>query len=139
MPVEPTRRGFLAGLLGLTVVAALPKLPGAAPVLPEAIDPWAITPPDGTTYQWVRSALLGVPDPDNIEQRLSNGWAFVLPDTHPGAPTSTVERAIEASGLILMQKPTAAVQKSLAAALEAQEAEWAARGFHMPQKETEPA
>lgn len=126
MPFEPTRRGFLAGLLGLTVVAVLPKVPGTAP---EAIDPWAIQPPPGTTYQWVRTALLGEPDPANVQLRLDNGWQFVGPETHPGAPVSTVEHAIESSGLILMQKPTAEVQAALKAERTANEERWAAQGF----------
>ncbi len=124
MPHQTTRRGFLAGLLGLTVVAALPKVPGSAPALPEAIDPWAITAPSGTTYQWVRTALLGEPDPANLHKRLDNGWDFVLPEAHPGAPVSTVEHAIEASGLVLMQKSTAEVQAQLAEERVEHEARW---------------
>lgn len=137
---QTTRRGFLAGLLGLTVVAVLPKAPNLAPVLPEAIDPWSIRAPEGWTYQWVRTALLGEPDPENVAKRIDNGWTFVAPAVHPGAPVSTVENAIAASGLILMQKPTVEVQKTLAAELEAHEARWAAQGFNFPKhKETETA
>lgn len=108
--VDLTRRGFLAGLLGTAVIVSLPKQVAAA--APKPIDPWSIKAPDGTTYQWVRTALLGNADPANVQARLDNGWTFVAPAVHPGAPVSTVEEAIETHGLILMQKPTAAVQES---------------------------
>lgn len=115
--VDLTRRGFLAGLLGTAVIVALPKQTTA--IAPDPIDPWSIKAPEGTTYQWVRTALLGEPDPANVQARLDNGWAFVAPTVHPGAPASTVEQAIETHGLILMEKPTAAVQESEAKRLEA--------------------
>lgn len=112
--MDLTRRGFLAGLLGTAVIAVAPKaaLIETAPVPP--IDPWSIQAPHGLTYQWVRTALLGEPDPANVQARLDNGWIFVVPEAHPGAPVSTVERAIKTSGLILMQKPTEQVQATLA-------------------------
>ncbi len=140
MTIETSRRGFLQGLLGLTVVAALPKVPGAL-ALPQSIDPWGISAPAGLTYQWVRTALLGAPDPENLQKRLDNGWIFVVPEVHPGAPLSTVENAVAFGGLILMQKPTVEVERSLAVALAEQEAQWAAKGFHFHQriKELEPA
>jgi hypothetical protein len=107
--VELTRRGFLAGLFATAVIVAnVPKASLLADVI-EPIDPWGIKAPPGWTYQWVRSALLGEPDPENVQKRLDNGWTFVLPAAHPGAPVSTVQKAIETSGLILMQKTTAAV------------------------------
>lgn len=119
--VDLTRRGFLAGLLGTAVIVSLPGVVApAAEITP--IDPWSIKAPPGWTYQWVRTALLGEPDPENVEKRLNNGWAFVVPETHPGAPVSTVEKAIETSGLILMQKRTADV-KAYAKQFECKECE----------------
>lgn len=88
------------------MVAVLPKLPSAPP---EPIDPFSIRPPDGTTYQWVRCALLGEPDPANVEARLENGWRFVE-TAIPGAPTATLGNAIEAHGLVLMERPTADIE-----------------------------
>lgn len=115
MSLDTTRRGFLAGLLGLTVIAVVPRfIPDAAAAEAPAVDPFAIQAPEGTTYQWVRSALLGEPDPANIEVRLSNGWRFVSPSTHPQAPTATVGDAVEWGGLVLMERPTADVQAQLA-------------------------
>ena len=111
---ETSRRGFLKGLLGLTVVAVVP-LPKNTESLADVsrIDPFAIKAPDGTAYQWVRTALYGDPDPENVRLRLTNGWQFVMPAEQPGAPTSELGNAIETGGLVLMQKPTADVQAQL--------------------------
>lgn len=117
MAFDATRRGFLAGLFGTAVIVAMPKpvLALVEPIAPDAIDPWAIVAPPGTTYQWVRTALLGEPDPANVQARIDSGWKFVVPDLYPGAPVSTVEKAIETSGLILMEKPTIEVERLLVA------------------------
>ncbi len=104
---------MVAGLFGTAVIAVVPKS-ALIEVAPVPIDPWSIQAPPGITYQWVRSALLGEADPANIQARLDNGWAFVAPSVHPGAPVSTVEKAIETQGLILMQKPTPDVELTLA-------------------------
>lgn len=109
--LDLTRRGFLVGLLGTAVIAVLPKAAAEA-LAPEAIDPWSIQAPPGITYQWVRTAILGEPDPWNVQARIDNGWTFVAPSDHPGAPVSTVQAAIETHGLILMEKPTPLVQAS---------------------------
>ena len=131
MPIDVTRRGFLAGLLGATVIAVVPKAAQVALASEIApIDPWAIQAPFGTTYQWVRCALLGEPDPLNVEKRLENGWTFVAPSLHPGAPLSTAERAIETCGLILMEKPTIEVNKALAVERKAIEARLTRIGYH---------
>jgi hypothetical protein len=111
--MELSRRGFLAGLLGTAVIAVIPK--AADVVMPaEPFDPWAVKAPDGTTYQWVRTALLGEADPANVQARLDNGWQFVAPTTYPSAPTTTLGNAIETHGLVLMEKPTAAVRAQIA-------------------------
>jgi hypothetical protein len=115
--MQLSRRGFLAGLLGTAVIAVIPN--AAAPVeaavetVVPPIDPFAITAPPGWTYQWVRCALLGEPDPENVQARIDNNWTFVEPAAHPGAPVSTAQAAIEACGLILMQKPTADIIASV--------------------------
>ena len=104
---ELSRRGFLAGLFGTAVIAVVPAEAAVETVPVAPIDPYAIAAPPGWTYQWVRSALLGVSDPENVQKRLDNGWTFVEPAAHPGAPVSDAKAAIEAGGLILMQKRTA--------------------------------
>lgn len=120
--IETTRRGFLAGLLGTSVIAVLPiptqQVFGAG-VTP-LDDPFSqILPPDGTTYQWITSAVMGQPCPENVEGFLSRGWKFVLPSAHPGAPTASAENAIATCGLILMQKPTVEQEKTRQAEREA--------------------
>lgn len=120
--METTRRHFLKGFAGCLVVASLPGIvidsmangffsgsPGMPPV----------TAPDGWTYQWIRSSLLGEPDVANLEFRLSKGWTFVSPADHPDLPRSDIDDAIEQGGLVLMQKPTAQVEMARAAERQA--------------------
>ncbi len=110
---DVTRRGFLALFGAAAVVAVMPSGDPIGPLLEPAtcpIDPWAIRAPDGWTYQWVRTAVMGEPDPENVRKRLDNGWRFVKPEAHPGAPVATVERAIAMLGLILMERPTVEVE-----------------------------
>lgn len=113
------RRGFLGGLLGVTVIAALPlemvvdgNLADVSPVRVPVFDfklMQSIQAPDGWTYNWVRSALLGEPDPLNVQRRIDAGWTFVEPSAHPELPSVTAENAISGLGLILMQKQTALI------------------------------
>lgn len=113
MTLDATRRGFLGGLLGLTVVAVLPNVPKIVDRLGSTeplVDPFAIQAPQGLTYQWVRTALLGVPDPENVVLRLRNGWQFVEPLAHPSASTSTLNETIETGGLVLMWRSTSDVE-----------------------------
>lgn len=105
-----TKRDFLIAMLGTQVIAVLPKQPslaGAAPVL----DPFAVAAPEGWTYQWVRSSLMGEPDPYNVQQRLDNGWTFVPADRHPAAELHDLGEAVKHYGLILMQKETALIEQ----------------------------
>ena len=116
--MEVNRRGFLSGLFGVSVIAALPV--AAAEVL--AITPAPaplydlgarlnIQAPPGWTYNWVRSALLGEPDPENVQRRLDLGWRFVEPSRHPELAAMPAEEAVDAFGLILMEKQTALIDK----------------------------
>jgi hypothetical protein len=113
---ETTRRGFLAGLGGILVLA---QVPGAAIEVPAGQDirVWKpfddVQAPPGWTYEWARSSLMGEPDPLNIKNRLDNGWTFVPVADQPQLAlyaAVTVDDAIEDGGLILMQKPTANVE-----------------------------
>jgi hypothetical protein len=112
---ETTRRGFLAGLAGIFVLA---QVPGSIHALPDgetirSWKPYDVKAPDGWTYEWARSSLLGEPDPANITKRLEHGWTFVEPSAHPevaAVAQMTAERAMEVGGLILMQKPTVEVE-----------------------------
>lgn len=127
--MQTTRRGFLAGLFGVSVIAVLPRAPVPVSVPVEPIDPFAIVAPDGWTYQWVRTALMGTPDPANVQARIDNNWTFVAPAQHPGAPVAKLEDAIETVGLILMQKTTIDVEKDAAKERQAHEARLLARGM----------
>lgn len=116
--MTPSRRGFLKGLLSVPVISvaapALAKAAGAnaGTTAPDALDWTAIKAPPGLTYQWVRTSIMGDPDPANVQLRLDNGWIFVGPDTHKGAPVSTVGTAIETGGLILMAKASSEIAKT---------------------------
>ncbi len=110
--METTRRHFLKGFAGCLVVAHMPiafaadaERLRASTVLP------TVQAPDGVTYQWIRTSLLGEPDVANLEWRLSKGWTFVSPKAHPSL-ISDIDDAIEHGGLVLMQKPSAEVAKS---------------------------
>lgn len=110
MTVDLTRRSFLKGLAGVAVIAALPPVPvpPSEPAIAEAVAPHAnLTPPDGITYRWVRTALMGEPDMENLEAALNNGWTFVRPSAHPEMPVEDAAIAFERHGLILMECPTA--------------------------------
>jgi hypothetical protein len=116
---DTTRRGFLAGLGGLFVLAQVPKMEfvGVGEVRP-VWQPYDVNAPDGWTYEWARCSLMGEPDPENIEKRIANGWEFVSPDTHPeiaAVAKMTADQALDVGGLILMQKPTVEVEKARAA------------------------
>lgn len=115
MTLDLSRRSFLKGLLATTVVVSMPKAVAEA----VANDPAVladVTPPPGVTYMWVRTALMGTPDPENVEKRLKNGWKFVEASKVPRASTATLEHAIEAQGLVLMEKPTEQVEAQTAEA-----------------------
>jgi hypothetical protein len=110
MTINLSRRGFLKGLAGVAVIAALPAIPSEpAPASPPVDVLNAAKPPEGVTYQWVRTHLLGVPEIENVEARINNGWTFVAPRDQPHLPVADAELAVENGGLILMQKPTALV------------------------------
>lgn len=120
MTVSLSRRGFLKGLAGVAVITALPAIPvEPTPAAPPVDVLNAAKPPDGITYQWVRTHLLGVPDIENVEARINNGWTFVAPRDQPHMPVADAELAVENGGLILMQKPTAIVEAERKAAYEA--------------------
>lgn len=124
---DVTRRGFLAGLLGTAVIAALPALPDAEATPPIPASPYDVKPPDGVTYNWVRTSLLGEPDYENLDERIRNGWKFVTPDSHPDMANTTVDIAIERQGLILMYCPTVEVEARRAAeqaAVDAAQPQW---------------
>lgn len=103
--IETSRRGFLQGLLAVSVISALPSRVGA-------IGFSELVPPDGWTYQWVCSALLGDPTPENIQKRLDNGWTFVPPSRHGSVPSKELGKALDECGLVLMEKPTHLIESS---------------------------
>ncbi len=106
----PTRRGFLAGLLGVSVIAVLPKAASIAEAAP-TITSFEVTAPDGWTYQWVASHVMGEPTPLNVQARVDNGWTFVPPADHPTIQPTDIAMAIDSGGLILMQKETRLIEQ----------------------------
>jgi hypothetical protein len=122
MTVQFSRRGFLQGLFGVSVIAALPTVIAETQVIGK-IATFDVKVPDGITYNWVRTSLLGVPDIENLQDRLNNGWTFVAPAIHPELPHTEATNAIDRMGLVLMQCPTVEVDKRR----EAEEAAWLAQ------------
>ena len=54
---------------------------------------------------------MGEADPTQaLEKRLGNGWTFVKPRLYPLAPVCTLKSAIEAHGLVLMEKAALQVE-----------------------------
>lgn len=96
MPIDMTER----------VIAALPSA--------GCFDPPQLAAPDGTTYTWVNTTIMGDPDLARLQQRLATGWSFVTPDTHPDALAMTMGEAILSQGFCLMAKPTAQVEEQRA-------------------------
>ena len=88
------------------VIAALPSA--------GCFDPPQYPAPDGTTYTWVNTTIMGDPDLARLQQRLATGWSFVTPDTHPDALAMTMGEAILSQGFCLMAKPTAQVAEQRA-------------------------
>lgn len=39
--------------------------------------------PPGSRYKWVRIAVAGQPDPDNVSENMEMGWRPVPPERHP--------------------------------------------------------
>lgn len=73
-------------------------------------DPFAaLSPPDGMTYQWVRTAICGEADPKALVSRVASGWTFVPINRHADAVTCPLSEAIHMTGLVLMERPTGEV------------------------------
>lgn len=109
--METTRRGFLAGLFGTMVIAALPKATAAfedVRVAPAQVP--VLTPPDGMSYQWVRAAVYGDETFSRVEECIGNGWQLVPPAVHPDMVAVDIEEAVKSHGLVLMMKPTVTVE-----------------------------
>jgi hypothetical protein len=73
--------------------------------------------PDGYVYSWVRESTLNEPDPDNMTNRLIDGWEPVEASRHPEMVPpplpgyeGTEVRVIRRGGLILCQKPKEMVE-----------------------------
>lgn len=116
MTIELSRRSFLKGLAGVAVIAALPKpiihAVAAEPKIAQAAEiSLDVQAPPGITYQWVRTALMGEPDMENLQNRLDSGWTFVRPSAHPEMPVTDAAIAFETGGLILMEMPTVEVER----------------------------
>jgi hypothetical protein len=118
MTIEPTRRGFLAGLLGTLVVTQLKPVyvelasPAEEKILADYMN---LKPPLGWTYQWAATHVLGQPNTSVMERRLEAGWKFVAPEQHQGwVGVDTLQNTIYRGGLALMQLETEKVEAEYA-------------------------
>lgn len=61
--------------------------------------------PGDKVYRWVMESVLGVPDPENITNRLANGWGYVPADRHPEIPLlDPSSNVIRRGGQVLMER-----------------------------------
>lgn len=91
----------------LVVIVALPSPDGG-------IVPPQLAPPDGITYHWANTTLMGEPDLGRLNGMLGDGWAFVPTEAHPEALTMTVGETIGAQAFCLLEKPSALVAEQRA-------------------------
>jgi hypothetical protein len=68
----------------------------------------------GWSYQWNRTSCYGLPDPNNINSMMENGWRPVMADRFPGRfhPVD-YKGAIEREGLMLMERPDTMTQEAI--------------------------
>lgn len=85
------------------VITALPSPNGG-------IEPPELPAPEGTTYLWANTTLMGEPDTKRLNDLLGSGWAFVAPVAQPDALAMPMGRATAARGFCLMEKATALVE-----------------------------
>lgn len=105
--IEVSRRGFLAGLAGTLVLAKMPYAPPAQAHVSRGthlgFQSFEPKPPPGFIYNWKRSSLMGIPEPDYLKSCLDQGWEFVAPEAHPEMKAVDAADAVEGCGLVLMR------------------------------------
>lgn len=61
--------------------------------------------PADKVYRWVAESIQGVPDPENVASRLTNGWTYVPADRHPEIPLlDPTSNVIKRGGQVLMER-----------------------------------
>ena len=84
--------------------------------LPERgyFDPPEVPSPEGMTYQWVNTTLMGDPYLKTLHERLENGWEFVAPSVLPSMLALSIDEAITRQGFCLVAKPTSDIEEQRA-------------------------
>ena len=67
-------------------------------------------PQDGWVFRWIRTSIMGQPDPSNTSAKFREGWEPVKAEDHPelmhhADPNSKFKGNIEIGGLLLCKAP----------------------------------
>lgn len=65
-------------------------------------------PQDGYVFRWIRTDILGQPDPSNVSNKMREGWEPVKAEDHPELAMFAIDQGkfkggVEQGGLILMK------------------------------------
>lgn len=93
-----SRRGFLRGVVALSVIVVQPE------ILRIGSNVSPLIAPSGVVYEWKRLALHGHLDEAYVRGLLRSKWRFVPPERHPGVDVVGFSKAVRSGGLALMEK-----------------------------------
>ena len=71
---------------------------------------------EGYAYRYIRTSVMGTPDPMNVSAKFREGWEPVTASDHPEAhvladPNSRFQDSIESGGLLLCKTPQEFVEQ----------------------------